>query len=800
MKGRQFLAMTTESGRIGGDHRLQMTSIYPHRVRFGPFEADLETHELWKNGIRVKLGGQPFEILALLLKRPGQMVSREEMQREIWAADTFVDFNHGLNAAVNKLRETLSDSAEEPKYIETLPRRGYRFIGKVEAAENGQLAAGAIVEPDLPSVAPPPAEPKSAEPGRFFKTGARLGRIPGLLNRSSRKKVIVLAGAGLAMAFLLFWGLLSGWGLLGERIRENAEREVKKARTGELGNMLTLVPDPASDPAISPDGGSVAFRRNSYAPREAGAAGIFVSSSYGKALTQLTQHPGDCCPAWSPDGKQIAFSRIAAEAYGIYIVSAGGGEPKKVSHEDPRKKRGELAWTADGKFIAFSGDSPQGGSQIFLLSVDDSSVWPMTSPQGQDRDWGPSFSPDGTQMAFVRANGAGFPEEIFVTRTEGGPPQTAAYRANGKGPEEPIFAALGSNGAPRQLTFQRASIMGPPTWSSDGQNIVFSSTKEGEPSLWTIPANGGEARRIEEPGTATWHPTISRLDNKLVVQKILRASGIYRVDLEEGSTQQSRIIVTSTNGRNEGPALSPDGRRLLFMSDRSGSLEIWASNRDGSAAVQLTNLHGCGTPRLSPDGLWVAFDTTGEGAQGVYVVSSMGGTPRALLADKWENSVPSWSRDGKWIYFGSHRSGEDQVWKVSAAGGEPVQVTRHGGFAAWESPNGKIVYFAKTRYENPEIWQVPVSGGLETQVSAAVRPKSWAAWSVTNRGIFFSPHEGTGDQPSIDFYDFASRLTRQVTLIDKSPFWLSATLDGKEIFYDQAGQDESSILLVESYR
>jgi Tol biopolymer transport system component/DNA-binding winged helix-turn-helix (wHTH) protein len=763
--------MRTESGRIGGDSRPQMTSIYPHRVRFGPFEADLETHELWKNGIKIKLGGQPFEILALLLKRPGQMVSREELQREIWTADTFVDFNHGLNAAVNKLRETLSDSAEEPRFIETLPRRGYRFIGRVETTEIGQALLESPAFPaeelNVASVAPTPAPGKSMEREWTSKMGAALEKIQSVSRLSFSKKLIVVGAAGLAVAVILWWLVLSP-------ISEGPGRRelaVKKARAGELGNMLTVVPDPASDPAISPDGNSVAFRRNSYAP---GAAGIFVSSSYGKALTQLTQHPGDCCPAWSPDGKLIAFTRIAADEYGIYIVSASGGEPKKISHEDPRKKRGELAWTADGKYIAFSGDSAQGGSQIFLLSVDDSSARPMTSPQGQDRDWGPSFSPDGARMAFVRANGAGFPEEIFVMSESGGTPQ--------------------------QVTSQRASIMGPPAWSSDGQNIIFSSTKDGEPSLWTIPANGGEAKKIEDPGTATWHPTISRQGNKLVVQKILRASGIYRVDLEEGSAQQSRIIVTSTNGRNEGPTLSSDGKRLVFMSDRSGSLEIWASNRDGSAAVQLTSLHGCGTPRLSPDGLWVAFDTIGEGAQGVYVVSAMGGTPRALVADQWENSVPSWSHDGKWVYFGSHRSGEDQVWKVPAAGGAPVQVTQHGGFAAWESPNGKTMYYAKSRYESPEIWQVPVNGGTESQVSAAVRPKSWAAWSVTNRGIFFSPHEGTGDQPSIDFYDFASRLTRQVSLIDKSPFWLSATLDGKEIFYDQAGQDESSILLVESYR
>src|SRR5438445_522297 len=124
--------MRSRSDRICARRVSAMTSIYPQRVPFGPFEADLETHELWKNGVKLKLGGQPFEILALLLNRPGQMVSREELQKEIWTADTFVDFNHGLNAAVNKLREALSDSAENPCYIETLPRRGYRFIASIE--------------------------------------------------------------------------------------------------------------------------------------------------------------------------------------------------------------------------------------------------------------------------------------------------------------------------------------------------------------------------------------------------------------------------------------------------------------------------------------------------------------------------------------------------------------------------------------------------------------------------------------------------------------------------------------------
>jgi DNA-binding winged helix-turn-helix (wHTH) protein len=109
-----------------------MTNASKDRVKFGLFEADLRTRELWKNGVKLKLGGQPFEILATLLERPGELVTREQLRTRIWSTDTFVDFNHGLNAAVNKLRECLGDSAEEPRYIETLPRRGYRFIARTE--------------------------------------------------------------------------------------------------------------------------------------------------------------------------------------------------------------------------------------------------------------------------------------------------------------------------------------------------------------------------------------------------------------------------------------------------------------------------------------------------------------------------------------------------------------------------------------------------------------------------------------------------------------------------------------------
>ncbi len=125
--------------------RSEMTEINgTNRVRFGAYEADLHTHELWKHGTKVKLIGQPFEILAVLVSRPGQLVTREELRTLLWPGDTFVDFDHGLNAAVNKLRDALCDSADDPKYIETLPRRGYRFVAAVETVAPAVEALPAV--------------------------------------------------------------------------------------------------------------------------------------------------------------------------------------------------------------------------------------------------------------------------------------------------------------------------------------------------------------------------------------------------------------------------------------------------------------------------------------------------------------------------------------------------------------------------------------------------------------------------------------------------------------------------------
>ena len=113
----------------------------PRLVRFGTFEVDLPAGELRKGGVKLKLTGQPFQVLAILLERPGQVVTREELQKRLWP-DTFVDVDHNLNTAINKIREVLGDSAENPRFVETLPRRGYRFVAPVEGAQTPEVPVG----------------------------------------------------------------------------------------------------------------------------------------------------------------------------------------------------------------------------------------------------------------------------------------------------------------------------------------------------------------------------------------------------------------------------------------------------------------------------------------------------------------------------------------------------------------------------------------------------------------------------------------------------------------------------------
>ena len=291
------------------------------RLRFGAYEADLHTHELWKHGTRVKLIGQPFEILAVLVKRPGQLVTRDELRAQLWPGDTFVDFNHGLNAAVNKLRDALCDSADDPRYIETLPRRGYRFIAEVEKAiasraDEFAKAAGRALSESAAQVAPD----TTVLPVRAAADLAEAESVPVLVSaqtQSSRRTLPWLRYSILGVVLILgLWGL---WSHVGPRVAGHLHGVMTATEGAGPSTLtpLTSLADRTGNPAFSPDGRQVAFRRQSFVP---GNSGIWVKQVGEEGLLQLTNGDTDCCPVWSPDGHSVAFSRLSDKQRTIYEV------------------------------------------------------------------------------------------------------------------------------------------------------------------------------------------------------------------------------------------------------------------------------------------------------------------------------------------------------------------------------------------------------------------------------------------------------------------------------------------------
>lgn len=168
-----------------------------------------------------------------------------------------------------------------------------------------------------------------------------------------------------------------------------------------------------------------------------------------------------------------------------------------------------------------------------------------------------------------------------------------------------------------------------------------------------------------------------------------------------------------------------------------------------------------------------------------------GGAPQTLA----EGVCPSFSRDGKWVYFAASPTGGWQVWKVPSVGGTPIQVTQHGGHAALESLDGKFIFYAKNALAEPEVWRVPVHGGVEVPVPL-VRPGSWASWQVTDKGILFVG-PSLGHQAVLSFYDYAHDRATTVAVLNRAPFWLGATADGKLVAFDQPGPEQSQAMLVE---
>ena len=736
----------------------------PSVIRFGAYEADLLSGELRKSGIRLKLQDRPFQILAILLEHPGLVVTREQLQKRLWPEDTFVDFEHGLNTAINKLRDALSDEADNPRFIETLPKRGYRFIAPVSASTAPRAHLHVVTPANTSTTSPSPVTP-SAE---LSPVSAPVPSGP--TAKSSRTAYL----AASAMILLLVI-LVGAWYFYSHYRGATESSEIRIAPLNGLPRE--------GDAAFSPDGNQVAFV---WAGEKGGYAHIYVSqigaTDSPRQVTSSGEGTFEFAPVWSPDGRYLAFFRSTDKGkdLAIYVTAALGGSERRLYTVKSQRKVDALDWSEDGKYLAFSDSaSPSEASQIFLLSLDTLGVHPITSPPtGTLGDTTPAFSPDGKSLAFVR--------------------DTLDVRE--------IYLLPLSGGSPTQITFDHADIQGI-TWTPQSDKLIFASSRQGQVSLWSISAKGGTPQRLPIAG-AGWstRPALNRKGNRLAYTSVVYSSSIWRASLtpDHKVTPPLEHFISST-GLEEGPQYSPDGKHLVFQSTRTGYHEIWRADADGSNPIQLTHFakNLTGTPRWSPDSRWITFDSRPEGHSHVFVINAEGGQPRQLTKGESENGVASWSTDGKWIYFASNRNGTWQVWKMTPEGNFTTQITKQGGFAALPSPDGKFLYYAKGR-DVPGLWRVPVESGEEVKVLDGPPVGGWGYFAVTPDGIYY-PDASTPHKAGFYFYSFAAQASTLAWPVDKeqpnngAPA-LGISPDGRTMVICLLDQPLVYIMLVDNFR
>jgi Tol biopolymer transport system component len=367
-----------------------------------------------------------------------------------------------------------------------------------------------------------------------------------------------------------------------------------------------------------------------------------------------------------------------------------------------------------------------------------------------------------------------------------------------------VYLVSMDGGEPRRLTFEGAGASNL-AWTLNGREIVFASRHGGRSGLFRIPVEGGAPEWLAATGSDAQYPAFSSEGNRLAWRQNASNEDIFRLALKRGSGTVKPLanLIVST-ALETSPRYSPDGKRIAFVSKRSGSDEIWVCDAEGGSPLRLTSFRGplAGSPSWSPDGKQIAFDCRPEGNADIYVVSAEGGQLRRLTTDAAEDIVPSWSRDGRWTYFTSNRSGRLQIWKMAADGGEAMQMTRQGGFEPVESPDGRWIYFTQDRGSS-SIWRMPTAGGVEEPLFDFHQKNYSRIWTVADEGVYFAvPSSNT--HSAIKFFSFSTRTEKTITEIDRilpsGVSGLTISPDGKFLLFPLFAQRGSDLMMIENFR
>jgi eukaryotic-like serine/threonine-protein kinase len=554
---------------------------------------------------------------------------------------------------------------------------------------------------------------------------------------------------------------------------------------------LTSYPGLEVEPAAARDGHRVAF---AWDGPHSDNLDLYTKVIGAEDALRLTSHPAaDGTPAWSPDGRWIAFLRVDGGHGTLFMIPSTGGTERKLRDVDPWYGS-SISFSPDGRWIAFS-DRPDPGTPfgVVLMAMDSRETRVITRPDASFAGDGfPAFSPDGKTLAFVRipAMAAGFHAAI-------------------------VSMVPVTGGAPSSVTTNDPQLIGGVDWTPDGREIVFAGNGGGdEVRLFRVLAKAGAPVRAVG-GT----PSLSNLvgaetlgqvsrrfrfsvpfgSERLIYAHSRYQSDIWRVAASSSRREPSHPFVSSTQV-DDAPQFSPDGRRIAISSARASELpQIFVCDAGGGGCAQLTSFKtACGTPRWSPDGHQVVFDAREEGQAELYAVDVATRASRRLTFHPAADMVPSWSRDGASIYFTSDRAGAFDVWEMPAAGGAATRVTHGGGFAAFESFDGRDVYF--TQYAKPGLWSVPVKGGPERLILD--HPSCWGYWALGRNGVFVLDAAGPRG-PRVALKRWGSARLQHVADVPGGPACgesgLALSPDERTLLYVEASR-ESDIIMLDNFR
>ncbi|MBT9332960.1 PD40 domain-containing protein [Paracidobacterium acidisoli] len=516
--------------------------------------------------------------------------------------------------------------------------------------------------------------------------------------------------------------------------------------TDEYGHQL--------NPAISPDGTEIAYASDA----GTGTFHIIQRAIEGGTPHRLTSGiDPELSPAYSPDGKAIAFLRLHGSTTEVVVRELSSGSETLTGYietqlgdwtGDPGPLIGNLgpAWTPDGTRLVVSDHPPHSSSGgLFILNLGDGSRQQLTTDGGSEQDFLPKVAPDGQRIAFIRASTHGH-AELFILDLK-----TRALR---------------------QVTNEDHSINGL-AWTKDPNELIVSSNREGPYQLWTVNALNGAFQKVDTdaanaidpqmPANASWLAYVT-LNQEWTIQRLTIAGPPAAKPLE-------RFVASA--GQNHSAHFSPDGRYVAFVSDRSGSWEIWLCGERCSEPQRLTNFHGpwIGGLTWSPDSTRLAFDARLGPKSAIYMMSIVDPRPQLVERNSFEERMPYWSQDGGALYFNSDRDGTVAVWKRDLQSGA---VSRIGvGFSIREFGPRRNLLLGRSDGLIYEPENMPGASGKA--IHLATDPV--LAWTVHGSSIYYCAIQSDGhihilvfeDGRSREIADEDIRFPRTAASLDVSP-------------------------------